>query len=727
MHVPLLWIRSRGLLSAALLAAASRSFAALPAAPVAKTVPVVDTYFGTTITDPYRWMEDPKDPALQVYLKAQSDRTRAILDAIPARRDLETRIEALIETITSSSDVARRRSLFFYEKVQPGSNLSKLYMRDGIGGAERLLLDPETLSHDGHHQAISYYLPSDDGTYAAVGLSAGGSENAVMHFVETATGHELKETIDRTNFSATSWRADGKGLYYLRLQAPVAGAPLTAKFQNIRTYLHLLGTDPESDKAVFGIGISAGVSITPDDFGAAFVSPDSDYAVGLVVHGVRNEFTVYIAPKAELDGGAASWKKVADVDDQVTDIDLRGSEIYMLTHKDAPRFKVIETDAAHPDIAHARVLIAPSERVIEHLGTAKDALYVQSLEGGLGRITRIDWTGARTEIGLPIDGTVGSLTTAYDDPGFLAKIESWTVSPLWYQYEPGSRTLEDTRLDPRSTVDYSGIVSEEVKVPATDGTLVPLSIVRRRDMKKDGSNPTLLYAYGSYGITSNPSFSALRLAWFEHGGVYAIAHVRGGGEFGEEWHLAGKDANKVKTVSDYIDCGRWLVANGYTSPGKLGGRGGSAGGIVMGGAITQAPDLFAAILDEIPVSDQLRIEFTPNGPQNIPEFGSVGTLEGFKNLFATSPVHHVKPGVMYPAVMLTTGANDPRVDPWQAAKMSAVLQADSASGKPILLRVDYEGGHGLIGATKRQAAILVADEYAFLLWNMGVAGFQPAL
>lgn len=727
MHAPLPRIRRVGLLSAALLLAASHVFAELPAAPVAKTVPVVDTYFGTKITDPYRWMEDPKDPALQTYLKAQSDRTRAILDSIPARKDVETRVGALMETVTSSSEVARRRSLLFYEKLQPGSNLSKIYVRDGIGGAERVLLDPGALARDGHHQAISYYLPSDDGTYAAVGLSAGGSENAVMHIVETATGHELKETIDRTNFGATSWRADGKGIYYLRLQAPVTGAPPTAKFQNIRTYLHLLGTDPEKDTAVFGIGVSAGISITPDDFGGAFVSPDSDYSVGLVVHGVQNEITVYIAPKADLDGGAAPWKKVADVDDQVTDIELHGNEIYLLTHKDAPRYKVIETDAAHPDVAHARLVIAPSERVIEHLGTAKDALYVQSLEGGLGRITRVDWNGNRTEISLPIEGTVSSLTTAYDDPGFLAKLESWTVSPLWYQYDPSSQALDDTRLDPRSTVDYSGIVSEEVKVPATDGTLVPLSIIRRRDMKKDGTNPTLLYAYGSYGITSNPSFSASRLAWFERGGIYAIAHVRGGGEFGEEWHLAGKGANKVKTVSDYIDCGRWLVANGYTSPGRLGGRGGSAGGIVMGGAITRAPDLFAAILDEIPVSDQLRIESTPNGPQNIPEFGSVRTSEGFRNLFATSAVHHVTPGAKYPAVMLTTGANDPRVDPWQAAKMAAVLQADSASGKPVLLRVDYEGGHGLIGATKRQAAILVADEYAFLLWNMGVPGFQPSL
>jgi len=720
-------LRALCLFSVVVLLAAGRSIAALPAAPEAKAVPVEDSYFGTKVTDPYRWMEDSKNPDFQAYLKAQSERTRAILDSIPGRHDMENRVQALVETITSSADVSRHRSLLFYEKLQPGSNLSKLFVRDGFGGAERLLLDPATLSHDGHHQAISYYLPSDDGATVAVGLSQGGSENAVMHFLETATGKELKDTIDRTDFGATSWRADGRAIYYMRRQALAAGAPPTAKYENIRTYLHVLGTDPEADAAVFGIGTSAGIAISKGDFGAAGVSPDSDYAVGLVIHGVQNEQTIYVAPKAGLDGGNAAWKKVADVDDQVTDVEVHGSELYLLSHKDALRYKVLETSAANPDVAHARVVIAQSARVIEHLGTAKDALYVQSTEDGLGRITRVDWDGNRTEIKLPIDGTVGSLTTSYDDPGFLAKIESWTVSPLWYAYDPAAGSLVDTRLDPPSAVDYSGVVAEEVKVPASDGTLVPLSIVHRKDMKMDGSNPTLLYAYGSYGITSNASFSAVRLAWLERGGVFAVAHVRGGGEYGEEWHLAGKDANKAKTVSDFIDCARWLVAKGYTSPEKLGGRGGSAGGITMGGAITQAPELFAAILDEVPVSDQLRIETSPNGPPNIPEFGTVTTEQGFKNLYATSAFHHVKAGVKYPAVMLTTGANDPRVDPWQAAKMAAALQAATAGGKPILLRVDYEGGHGGIGGTKRQAAIMAADEYTFLLWNMGYPGFQPTL
>ena len=701
--------------------------AALPPAPAATQVPVVTDYFGTSITDPYRWMERPNSAALQAYLKAQNDRTRAILDSIPARKDLLARVAALSDTVTSSAGVVRRKGMLFYQKIAPGSSISKVYVRTGIGGAERVLIDPEKIATSGQHLALSYWLASDDGKYVVAGLSPGGSENATARVFVTATGNMLPDAITRTDFGATSWKGDDSGFYYARLQAPVAGAPVTAKYQNIRTYLHRLGTDPEKDPLVFGHGLSPSITIDPNSFALAFITPDSSYAFGLVINGVQNEVTAYVAPKAQLDSGRANWKLAVTTADQVTNFALHGNDVYLLSHKDAPRFKVIKIDAAAPDVANAQVIVAPSARVISGLAVAKDALYIQSLEDGLGRMSRIAWTGARSEVPLPVNGTVSDLSTEPDANGFLAKLEGWTVPPLWYAYDPATNQLVDTKLDPPSPVDYSSITSEEVKVKARDGTMIPLSIIRRKDMKMDGSTPLLLYAYGSYGLNSNPSFAAVRMAWFERGGAYAIAHVRGGGEYGEEWHLAGKDANKINTITDFIDTAKWLIDNKYTSPGKLGARGGSAGGITMGGAITHAPDLFAAVLDEIPLSDALRFEFSANGPPNVPEFGSVGTAQGFKNLYAISAVQAVKPGGKYPAVMVTTGANDPRVDPWQAAKMAATLQADNASGKPILLRVDFEGGHGLIGATKAQGAELTTDEYTFLLWNMGVAGFQPTI
>jgi prolyl oligopeptidase len=494
----------------------------------------------------------------------------------------------------------------------------------------------------------------------------------------------------------------------------------------VRTYRHTLGQPESADVAVFGAGINPRVSVPPTVFGGLGVPPQSPYAFGFLVNGVDRFMTIYVAPKRALSGPpeAIPWRLAVTPDDKVTNAVIHGTTLYALTAKNAPRFRIVKFDASQT-FAAATDVVPAGTRVIDNLATASDALYVQSREDGLGRITRIAYDGSAREIPLPVNGTVSGLDTEIDRPGFLAQLESWTNSPLWYVYDPATRTVADTKLDPPSPVDMTPFVADEVKVPARDGTLVPLSIVHRRDLKFDGSNPTLLYAYGSYGISSEPTFSAARVAFFERGGVLAVAHVRGGGEYGEEWHLAGKDANKINTITDFIDCAGWLIAHKYTSPAKLGARGGSAGGITMGGAIDDAPTLFAAVLDEIPVSDQLRIETTPNGPPNVPEFGSVKTAAGFKNLYATSAVHHVVSGTAYPAVMLTTGANDPRVDSWQAAKMAATLQAATSSARPILLRVDFDGGHGLIGGSRTQAVALAADEYTFLLWQFGDPAFQP--
>jgi prolyl oligopeptidase len=700
--------------------------AAIPPAPVAQTIPVTDTYFGTKVVDPYRWMETPKSPVLAAYLRAQNDRTRAILDSIPGRKPLVARLSSLLDTVTASDGVVRRRQRLFYERIAPGSDLAKLYVREG-GAPARVVLDPALLATGGRHFAIASFLPSNDGTLVAVNLTPDGSEpETFTRIYDVSTGHALPDMLQRSDFGTTAWRSDGKALYYLRFQDLPPNAPPTALYQNVRTYVHVLGTPQSADRAVFGSGLSPSVALTPNEFGAAGVDPSFGYAVGLVINGVQNERTLYIAPKAGFDSGKAAWVKVFDYRDDVTDITAHGTAIYALTHKDAPRFSLIKVDAAHPQTAPT-VVIPPSARVIDSTAAAQDALYVFERENGIARAVRVDYaTNAVTDVPLPVQGTLSDQSADPNFPGFIAKLESWTLSPQWFAYDPAAHAFANTHLDPPSPVDYSGITSEEVQVPARDGVMIPVSIVHRADMQRNGSNPTLLYAYGSYGISSSPNFSPSRLAWFEHGGIFVVAHVRGGGENGEEWHLAGKDANKINTIDDFIDCAKWLIAQGYTSPAKLGARGGSAGGITMGGAITRAPELFAAVLDEIPVSDQLRIEFSPNGPPNIPEFGSVKTEAGFRNLYATSAVQHVVRGGKYPAVMLTTGANDPRVDPWQAAKMAATLQADTASGNPILLRVDYSGGHGLIGATKAQAAELAADEYSFLLWNMHEPGFEPA-
>lgn len=708
---------------ATLLCAAAAS-AALPPPPAAKQVPVTDTYWGTTVVDPYRWME-ANGADLQAYLKAQSDRTRRILDAIPGRAQLVTRLTQLIDTADSSYDVVLRKGTFFYEKTPPGANSAKLYVRSGAAGAERVLIDPDAMP--GPRQAISWFLPSNDGTLVAVGLAAGGSENAVAHVVDVARGTLLPDASERARFGATAWSDDGKAFYYARQQQLPAGAPPTAAYDNVTTYVHVVGRRSSADAPVFGAKVNAAVRPQPTEFAFLGISPETPYASGILINGVSPFQTVYVAPKSALANPATTpWRLVIRPEDKVKSASIHGTTVYAVTAKDAPRYKLVSFPVGRT-FAQAKDVIPAGARVIDDISTASDAAYVTERENGLGRIVRVGYDGSVREIALPVNGTVAGLATEYDRPGFIAQLTSWTRSPLWYRFDPATNALADTRIDRPSPVDYSGIVAEEVMVPARDGTPIPLSIIRRRDLKLDGTNPTLLYAYGSYGISSPPGFSASRMAWLERGGILAVAHVRGGGEYGEEWHLAGKDAKKVNTVTDFIDCAQWMVDKKYTSPAKLGARGGSAGGITMGGAITEAPRLFAAVLDEIPVSDQLRIETTPNGPPNIPEFGTVKTEQGFKNLYATSPVQHVVKGTPYPAVMLTTGINDPRVDPWQAAKMAATLQAATSSANPILLRVDYEGGHGLIGGARTQAVALTADEDAFLLWRFGDPQFQPNL
>ena len=331
--------------------------------------------------------------------------------------------------------------------------------------------------------------------------------------------------------------------------------------------------------------------------------------------------------------------------------------------------------------------------------------------------------GALVPVALPYEGAIPLLATDVRDDGATIGLTSWTRSLLYYAIAPDG-ALTNTRLKAPAPVDASPYASVEVKAQSADGTEVPLSIVYRRGMRLDNSHPAYLEGYGAYGVTLDPYFSTTRIAWLERNGVYAVCHARGGGEYGEDWHRAGMIATKQHTIDDFVGCARYLVAHGYTSAARLGGEGTSAGGILIGGAITQHPELFAAALDVVGSSDALRQEFSPNGPPNVPEFGTVKDETGFRALLAMDAYQHVRPGVAYPAVMLITGINDPRVPPWELAKFSAALQSATSSRRPVLLRVDYDAGHGFLAASREQSDRLLADQYSFLLWQFGDPEFN---
>jgi prolyl oligopeptidase len=488
----------------------------------------------------------------------------------------------------------------------------------------------------------------------------------------------------------------------------------------------VLGADPDKEVAIFGYQVSPEVKVTEDDFPVLAYSPGAPkHLVGLVIHGVKRELDLYATAFKDSVSEKTAWKKVVDDNDAVITFDVHGDSIFLVSHKDASRYRVLRTSLENPNLAQAATVVPESEVVVVNIAAADDALYVQDLDGGIGRLQRLPYRGATIQpVKLAFDGAIQALVTNPTETGAWLELTSWTKSPLWYSLDSRSGKLIDTHLVTPSPVDFSQIESEEVKAKSADGTMVPLSIVHKRGMTLDGSHPTWLEGYGSYGVTLDPTFRPTQLAFLERGGVFAVAHVRGGGEYGEDWHVQGQKLTKQHTIDDMLAGAQYLIEHKFTSPAHLAGEGTSAGGITIGGAITQRPDLFGAALIRVGDSDSLRSELMTSGPANIPEFGTVKEPDGFKGLFAMDAYQHVKPDTPYPATLLTTGVNDPRVAPWQAAKMAARLQASTNSGKPILLRVDYDAGHGM-GSTKTQRDEEQADEVAFLLWQLGVPDFQP--
>ncbi len=696
--------------------------------PVAPIEDVTDVHWGVKVADPYRSMENVKDERVLGWIKSQADYTTAVMAAVPHRDELRARI--------AEYDAGRPWKVFdiepqadgglFYLKQKADENLAKLYFRPAGGTTERLVLDPSTRTPaDGGHYSISWSQASPDGKRVAVGLAASGSEDDILYVIDVATGAALGDTITRMEaaYVEPMWLPDGSGFYYSRLRDLPPDAPATEGYRLSRAFFHRLGTPVANDPQVFGHGDNAAVAMSEEDFPAIELPAGSPFAIGRITHGDSNQLTLYSARLDDLvaRGKDASWKIICDVPDSVTGFAVHGSTIDLVTSRNAPRFKVVRTDLAAPDFARATLVVPPGPLVVDGIRSAQDALYVQFQRGGAGSIGRVPHAAASVVamLEMPDDFKAGVLVAGHPGlAGAFVETRAWTRAGKTYRFDPVTGRFADTMLNPVGRYDaVAGYASIEVEAPSHDGVMVPLSILYKVGVKKDGTNPAYLTGYGSYGINRNVNFDPKQLAWLEKGGIIAVAHVRGGGELGQEWHTAGQKANKPNTWKDFIACGEYLVREGWTSPAKLAGQGGSAGGITIGRAITERPDLFAAALLDVGSLDAVRMEKTTNGIPNIMEFGTVEKQDEFHGLLAMSAYHHVQDGVKYPAVMLSHGINDPRVEPWQSAKMCARLQAATAGGKPVLFRVDYKAGHG-IGSTRSQQQETLADKWAFLLWQM---------
>ncbi len=719
-----------------LLACPALTFAQSPATPpVAPVKPVTDTYFGTTVVDPYRWMETSTDELL-AYMKAENAVTQEALKPFAAQNaQILSELTKLAETVAVVDSPNRILDQYFYLELPTDKSDFRLMIRAVAGGPSRLLLDPTTLAEGGKHAAIDYFVPSPNGKYVIVGVSLGGSENSVLHVIDVDNGKLMGEAITRAQEAEPSWADDSQGFYFTRMQAMAPGAPASTKYDNERVYFHRLGASEETDQPVFGPDITTDLALPKNGNIFAMIVPGTGLLLAAQVSGVVETPAVWLR-SSDSEPGAQKWKQVVKHEDGMMDVAFHGTNAFIRTKGGAngavTNGRIVTFDLASETFAKAHVLLPDSDVVLNAradngLAAADDALYVYGFRNGLGVVTVIpyDDPAKHIELKLPISGTITGVDADLRRPGIIIGMAGWTIPRLIYAYSPDAHSFSDTGLQPPNPIDMSSIRAIEVEAKSADGTMVPLSILYRKDLPLNGSNPALLEAYGAYGYSNSPFFASNFLPWLDRGGIFAVAHVRGGGERGEAWHLAGMKTTKQHTIDDFVASARYLIDQKYTSPAHLGIEGTSAGGIAVGGFLTQHPELVGAVLYRVGITDILRSEQRATGAENAFEYGSVKIEPEFRAMYAISPYAHVQNGAKYPSVMLETGANDPRVTSWMLTKMTARLQAANASSNPILLRVDFDAGHG-IGSNRTQRLKLQADEFTFLGWRLGMTGFTPA-
>lgn len=695
---------------------------------------VVDTYFGTEVADPYRWLEDSNSQATQRWMKDAAAHAEATLARIPGREPLRARIAELNAGATAQVGRVLRLAgdLYVYERRAAADDQYAIVMRRGLAGEDRMLVDPKLLSkaQGGAPVAVNFFSASPDGRTLAYGVSARGSEAATLHLLDTQTLKPIGEPITQADFGVARWSPDSKYFAMNRLREP--GPDRKTKYEGSAVWLVPVEGGWRQARQILGPQTRA-VQVKPSEIPTVLFTADGQWLIGFMEDGVKREPRVVVALAASLANGEPTWRVCIEPSDKIVDFAYGDGTLYATTYDQAPRYRVIAAPIESFSAATARTAVPASNRVIGVMVTARDGLYFEAREGNAKQLWRLpygDGPEAR-QIALPLQGNFnlrqrgGVWAADARLNGVLIGLEDWAHAKRLYAVA-GDGRIEDTGLQPVGRFDApTGIVSSEVLVTSHDGVLVPMSIVHRTGLKLDGTNPTLLQGYGAYGFTWEPRFEVSRLAWLERGGVIAMVNPRGSGVYGQSWYEAGKQATKPNTWRDMIASAEHLIAKGYASPSTLAIEGGSAGGITSGRAATERPDLFAAVVPRVGVLDMVRAELEPNGPPNIPEFGSHKTEAGFRSLLAMSTYHHIDPGVRYPAVMLIHGVNDPRVAAWHSAKTAARFAAVSTSvsdGRPVLLRLDYDAGHG-VGATRTQRQQEQADIYAFLLWQMKQPGF----
>ncbi len=691
---------------------------AVPAPPATRASDQADDYHGRRVADPYRWLEDTDSPETAAWVEAQNAVTFAYLAGIPEREPIRRRLTELWNYERFSAPF-RRAGRYFYFRNDGLQSQSVLYSQPSLDAPPTVLLDPNTMSADGT-VALSMTAVSHDGRHLAYGTSASGSDWQEFRVRAVADGRDLDDHLRWIKFSGASWTRDGKGFFYSRYPEPT-GAALTQSNRNQALYYHRLGTPQSDDVLAFA------QPDHPERGVGAQVTDDGRYAILGIWQGSATKNGVYVmdlADSARPRVDAPVVRLLDRFDAQYSFLGNDGPVLYLQTDLDAPRGRIVAIDLRRPDRGAWREIVPEGQDVLSGAAIIAHTLVLQYLRDARSvlRLVRLDGTPVR-EVDLPAVGTVGSLSGERADREMFYSFTSYLFPTTIYRYDFATGTSAVFRA-PKVAFDTSPYVTEQVFFRSRDGTRVPMFITRRRDLARDGSAPAYLTAYGGFNISTPPAFSVSNLVWLEMGGILAMPNLRGGGEYGEEWHQAGMLDRKQNVFDDFIAAAEYLIAEGYTSPAKLAIAGGSNGGLLVGAAMTQRPELFGAALPAVGVMDMLRYHKFTIGWAWVPEYGSADSAAQFDYLIRYSPLHNLAPGTDYPATMVTTADHDDRVVPGHSFKFAAALQAASAGRRPALIRIESKAGHG---AGKPTAKIIEeqADRWAFLSRNLGMRPVLP--
>lgn len=689
---------------------------------------VGDVYHGVKVTEDYRWLEDGKNPEVIAWSNAQDKHARALLDPLPLHAEIEQFLKRLYnERSPSFYDLKNQHGLLFAMNSQPGQQQDVLVTLRSPNelASKRVVVDPNQIDPS-YSTAIQFFIPSIDGSKVAVSLAGGGSEAGTLHLFDVATGKELpdqEQRITGNGGGSIAWSADGTGFYYTRYPHEGERPPQDMNFYE-QVYFHKLGTSVSQDSYVIGKDFPriAEISLTTSD--------DGRYLLLSVENGDGGQYEHFLRDPS------GKWMQLAQFSDHIIAVAFGNDGLYMLSRDHAPRGQLIRLPLTDPELKHAVTIVPEGTAVLQDFSfslsglrpafvIAPQRLYVTELIGGPTEIHIFDHDGHPLGT-VPVE-PVSSIDQIVPSQGdnILFENMSWVDPAAWFVFDAASNQTTVTAMRESSPVSFADIEAVREFATSRDGTKVPLHIIRRKGTKLDGQNPTILTGYGGFGLSQTPFFDPSLSAWLDAGGVFAIASLRGGGEFGEEWHRAGMLTHKQNVFDDFIACAEELIKASYTNPAKLAIEGGSNGGLLMGAVLTQRPDLFRVVVSISGIYDMLRSETTENGQFNVTEYGSVNNPDAFKALYAYSPYQHVKDGTKYPSILFTVGENDPRVDPWHSRKMIARLQAANASKNPILLISFSNAGHGGIGSAEDQRIAMETYWSEFIYRQLGVKWVNP--